>query len=86
MTKSLNECGVSCEESTSLCEFAELYQEALSHQVVTAVEIDKTLSIEGAAADAKAVGDKFTNCSLNFDDHIRDIVDEVINEALGGDY
>lgn len=72
------------------------------------ITIDDTLSIQGAAADAKAVGDKASEVATAIsylaskvqnntsaigtletqasDEHIREIVDEVINEALAGDY
>lgn len=72
------------------------------------ITIDDTLSIQGAAADAKAVGDMASEVGTAIsylaskvqnntsaigtletqasDEHIREIVDEVINEALAGDY
>lgn len=58
------------------------------------VTIDNSLSVEGAAADSKAVGDKF-NEHIGYlaelqdfctSENIKSIVDEVINEALAGDY
>lgn len=57
----------------------------------SSVEFDTTLSIEGAAADAKAVGDRFFEIDVAFELTIGDIdtaLDSIIaiqNTLIGGD-
>ena len=46
---------------------------------VDPVEIDKTLTVEGAAADAKATGDAL-NTKLS-EDQVREVIDEVLEQA-----
>ena len=43
------------------------------------VEVDKTLTVEGAAADAKATGDAL-NTKLS-EDQVREVIDEVLEQA-----
>lgn len=74
LTDLLNTRGDVCDESTSLCEYAEMYAEALDETIVVNPELDPTLSIEGAAAEAKATGDRLTDMESKIDNNAIDIV------------
>lgn len=74
LTDLLNTRGEVCDESTSLCEYAEMYAEALDETIVVNPELDPTLSIEGAAAEAKATGDRLSDMESKIDNNVIDIV------------